>query len=81
MSYVLDKPNVDNGVVDDLKRQLEEALAAKTEAEAKLELIQGRSGTSDNSGKLDPSLLNKIHIPSPGGVGAPPPPPMPGMSG
>lgn len=68
--FLLDKPNIDSGKVEDLKRQLEEALAAKTEAEAKIEIMQGRSGSSENSGKLDPTLLNKINIP--------PPPPIPG---
>ncbi|KAG5888747.1 hypothetical protein JTB14_032020 [Gonioctena quinquepunctata] len=74
-----DKPAlVESAEVESLKKQLEEALAAKTEAEAKLELMQGRAGAPESSGKLNPALVNKVSIP---GMGAPPPPPMPGMGG
>ncbi|XP_074040398.1 diaphanous related formin 1 isoform X3 [Leptinotarsa decemlineata] len=80
-----DKPTlVESAEVDSLKKQLEEALAAKTEAEAKLELLQGRAGAPENSGKLDPALVSKVNIPPPPpppGMGGPPPPPMPGMGG
>ncbi|CAG9835595.1 unnamed protein product [Diabrotica balteata] len=80
-----DKPmQIESAEVESLKKQLEEAIAAKTEAEAKLELVQGRAGTTQPSGKLDPALVNKINVPPPPpmpGVGAPPPPPMPGMGG
>ncbi|KAJ8930937.1 hypothetical protein NQ314_016201, partial [Rhamnusium bicolor] len=82
-----DKPLmvVDSAEVEGLKKQLEEALAAKTEAEAKLDLVQGRAGGPDKSGKLDPALLNKVNVPPPPppppGMGGPPPPPMPGMGG
>ncbi|XP_056641001.1 protein diaphanous isoform X2 [Diorhabda sublineata] len=69
-----DKPmQIESAEVESLKKQLEEAIAAKTEAEAKLELVQGRTGTTENSGKLDPALVSKINVP--------PPPPMPGASG
>ncbi|CAH1164833.1 unnamed protein product [Phaedon cochleariae] len=82
-----DKPSmVDSTEVDGLRKQLEEALAAKTEAEAKLELLQGHNGgPPTTTGKLDPSLLGKINVPPPPppppGMGGPPPPPMPGMGG
>ncbi|XP_028145731.1 protein diaphanous isoform X2 [Diabrotica virgifera virgifera] len=80
-----DKPmQIESAEVESLKKQLEEAIAAKTEAEAKLELVQGRAGTTQPSGKLDPALVNKINVPPPPpmpGAGAPPPPPMPGMGG
>ncbi|KAJ8978866.1 hypothetical protein NQ317_009010 [Molorchus minor] len=88
-----DKPLVvDNVEVENLKKQLEEALAAKTEAEAKLELAQGRTGAPENSGKLDPALApgHLHHLPCREwdpppppmpGTGAPPPPPMPGSGG
>lgn len=73
---------MDSAEVEGLKKQLEEALAAKTEAEAKLDLVQGRAGVPENTGKLDPALLNKVNIPPPPppppGMGGPPPPPMPG---
>ncbi|XP_018568924.1 protein diaphanous isoform X2 [Anoplophora glabripennis] len=81
-----DKPVsvVDSAEVEGLRKQLEEALAAKTEAEAKLELVQGRAGATENTGKLDPALINKVNIPPPPppppGMGGPPPPPMPGTS-
>lgn len=69
--------------MDNLKRQLEEALAAKTEAEAKLESLQSKSGgTTENTGKLDPALVSKITIPPPPPMmGGPMPPPLPGMAG
>lgn len=73
-----DKPiQIDNAEKENLKKQLEDALAAKSEAEAKLELAMGRSGSLESSGKLDPALVNKINVPPQSG--APPPPPMPGF--
>lgn len=81
-SYSDNPKQIDSTEVENLKKQVEEAIAAKTEAEAKLELLQGR--TSTGTGKLDPSLVNKVNIPSPPpipGSGAPPPPPMPGAGG
>ncbi|KAJ8921203.1 hypothetical protein NQ315_013675 [Exocentrus adspersus] len=84
-----------NHIDIDLQSVLDELKAAKTEAEAKLELVQGRAGVSEGSGKLDPALLSKVGVPPPPplpgsggpppppmpGSGAPPPPPLPGMGG
>lgn len=76
---------VDSAEVEGLRKQLEEALAAKTEAEAKLDLAQGRTDAPENTGKLDPALVSKVNIPPPPpplpGMGGPPPPPMPGSAG
>ncbi|CAG9862213.1 unnamed protein product [Phyllotreta striolata] len=87
-----DKPNqIESAEVENLKKQLEEALAAKTEAEAKLEIALGRAVSAESTGKLNPELVNKITVPPPPPMpgagrapapppmpGAPPPPPMPG---
>ncbi|KAK9884199.1 hypothetical protein WA026_005154 [Henosepilachna vigintioctopunctata] len=70
-----DKPiDTDNGKVEELKKQLEDALAAKSEAEAKLDLLAGNGGKESEGGKLDPSKIASVEK-----VFAPPPPPMPGM--
>ncbi|XP_076255842.1 diaphanous related formin 1 isoform X2 [Rhynchophorus ferrugineus] len=81
-----DKPLAeDKGKYEQLQKQLDEALVAKSEAEAKIEmLIQGGAVVATNNGKLDPALVGKVTIPPPpppplpGGSGAPPPPPLPG---
>lgn len=70
--------------MENLKKQLEEALAAKEEALAKLAIVEGRSTTS--SGKLDENLKNNVgkvlSAPNPPPLpGAPPPPPLPSMGG
>ncbi|XP_031331598.1 protein diaphanous isoform X3 [Photinus pyralis] len=73
---------------DELKKQLEEAIAAKEEALAKLAIVEGRSAVSTSDGKLDQSRLDKVAQvytgppppPMPSNVG-PPPPPMPGAIG
>lgn len=71
---------------DQLKKQLEEALAEKEEALAKLAMKEGQSIPS--SGKLDSKAVetvsNALNAPPPPpipGMGGPPPPPMPGMGG
>ncbi|XP_044261332.1 protein diaphanous isoform X1 [Tribolium madens] len=82
-----EKPaEIDNGKIDDLKKQLEEALSAKAEAEAKYEMLSRPS--TESGGKLNPSVVssvaNALNAPPPPpmpGSGAPPPPPMPGMGG
>ncbi|KAF5285112.1 hypothetical protein FQA39_LY16801 [Lamprigera yunnana] len=73
---------------DELKRQLEEAIAAKEEALAKLAIAEGRAAATVSDGKLDQSRLDKVQQvftgppppPLPGTI-APPPPPMPGSVG
>ncbi|XP_045469378.1 protein diaphanous isoform X3 [Harmonia axyridis] len=80
----------DNAKVEEMKKQLEEALAAKSEAEAKLDLLIGKGEGAAESGKLDPAKVANIGkvlgpppppMPGMGGPPAPPPPPMPGMMG
>ncbi|KAF5284211.1 hypothetical protein FQR65_LT00211 [Abscondita terminalis] len=74
---------------DELKRQLEEAIAAKEEALAKLAIAEGKSSGTVSDGKLEPGRLEKVAqalstspIPPPlPGSTAPPPPPMPGSVG
>ncbi|KAK5638990.1 hypothetical protein RI129_013285 [Pyrocoelia pectoralis] len=75
---------------DELKKQLEEAIAAKEEALAKLAIVEGRSSMAPSDGRLDQSRLDKVAqvftgpppppMPSTFG-GGPPPPPMPGSVG
>ncbi|XP_018329945.1 protein diaphanous isoform X2 [Agrilus planipennis] len=71
----------------DLQKRLEEALAAKTEALARIDILEGRA---TSNGKLDPDCVNNTSKaigsappppPLPGMGGAPPPPPLPNMSG
>lgn len=69
---------------ENLKKQLEEALAAKEEALAKLAIVEGRSTVS--SGKLDENLKNNVgkvlSAPNPPPLpGAPLPPPLPSIGG
>lgn len=69
---------------ENLKRQLEEALAAKEEALARLAILEGKSMVS--SGKLDENLRSNVGkvfgAPNPPPLpGAPPPPPLPSMGG
>ncbi|KAK4878010.1 hypothetical protein RN001_010516 [Aquatica leii] len=59
---------------EELKRQLEEAIAAKEEALAKLAIAEGNSATSTADGKLQATRLEKVAQVLTG----PPPPPMPG---
>lgn len=69
-----DKPQeIDNGKLEDLKKQLEDALAAKAEAEAKLEILAGKP--NETSGKLNPSVVSSVSSVL---SNVPPPPPMPG---
>lgn len=69
-----DKPQeIENGKLEELKKQLEDALAAKAEAEAKLDLFAGNS--KENSGKLNPSVVSTVASAL---NNAPHPPPMPG---
>lgn len=71
---------------EELKKQLEEALAAKEEALAKWAIAEGRPvGTT---GKLDQNCVDHVSQvlsgpppPPMPGMHGPPPPPMPGMSG
>ncbi|KAL3270450.1 hypothetical protein HHI36_021001 [Cryptolaemus montrouzieri] len=70
-----DKPiETENAKIEEMKKQLEEALAAKSEAEAKLDLLMGKAEGGGDGGKLDPAKVANV-----GKVFAPPPPPMPGM--
>nr|CAI5823971.1 unnamed protein product [Callosobruchus analis] len=70
-----DKPMlVESTEVDSLRKQLEEALAAKTEAEAKLDLVQGRAKGANGAAPPPPPMPG-------GGPPPPPPPPMPGAGG
>lgn len=75
---------MENENMDGVKKQLEEALAAKEEALAKLAIMEGRSTAS--SGKLDENLKNHVGkvlaAPNPPPLpGAPPPPPLPMVDG
>ncbi|XP_049824358.1 protein diaphanous isoform X3 [Aethina tumida] len=68
--------NADNPKIEDLRKQLEEAISEKTELAAKLAMVK-EGGAAVGDGKLDPALVEKMkNAPIPG---APPPPPMPGM--
>lgn len=68
---------------ENLRKQLEEALAAKEEALARLAIVEGRSSVSN--GKLDENLksnVGKVLAPNPPPLpGAPPPPPLPNIGG
>lgn len=67
--------NADNPKIEDLRKQLEEAISEKTELAAKLAMVK-EGGAAVGDGKLDPALMEKMkNAPIPG---APPPPPMPG---
>lgn len=75
---------------EQLKKQLEDALAEKEEALAKLALKEGQVGGVASTGKLDPKTLSSVSNalsnappppPMPGMGGVPPPPPPPGMGG
>jgi diaphanous 2 len=69
-----EKPvEIENSKIEELKKQLEEALGAKAEAEAKLELL-ARQPKESGGGKLDPSVVSGVAE----ALKAPPPPPMPG---
>lgn len=82
----------DTKKLDEIKKQLEEAIVAKEEAEAKVALLEGRTAaTSQHSGKLDQNIIANVNKALQGGTappppplpgtGCPPPPPMPGMGG
>lgn len=81
-----DKPPDSNGPkYEQLKKQLEEALAEKEEALAKLALKEGQVG-GNQTGRLDPNTVSTVAgvinaPPPPPMPGGPPPPPLPGMSG
>ncbi|XP_030763469.1 protein diaphanous [Sitophilus oryzae] len=76
-----DKPPLENKErYQQLQNQLDEALAAKSEAEARVEmLMQNLTGNAGSTGKLDPLLVSKINAVQSGGTGGPPPPPPPPM--
>jgi hypothetical protein len=74
MQNLAEKPvEIENSKIEELKKQLEEALGAKAEAEAKLELL-ARQPKESGGGKLDPSVVSGVAE----ALKAPPPPPMPG---
>ncbi|XP_017786244.1 PREDICTED: protein diaphanous isoform X3 [Nicrophorus vespilloides] len=86
---IRDKPcTYEDSKVEEIKKQLEEALAAKEEALAKLAIMEGRgeNGGGGQTGKLDPNTVNAVNkvlspVPPPPVPGMPPPPPLPGMGG
>lgn len=60
---------------DELRKQLEQALADKEEALAKLAIAEGRSSGSIPTNKVDQNHVDNVAR----ALGGPPPPPMPGM--